>query len=84
MRSPSFAWSVEHRAELCAKTWDPRILSGVFFLEDFVRVTQGGFSERGNSHGLLLFSTNLLGFYHECRSLIGYATTCIYSVTDSE
>jgi len=30
------------------------------------------------------FSTNLLGVYHKCRSLIGYATHYIYSVIDSE
>jgi len=27
---------------------------------------------------LLSFSINLLVFYHECRSLIGYATHCLF------
>jgi len=30
------------------------------------------------------FSINILALYHECRSLIGYATHYLYFVTDSE
>ena len=33
---------------------------------------------------LILFIINLLAFYHEYCSLIGYATLTIYSIVDSE
>ena len=32
----------------------------------------------GNSKVILSISINLLAFYHECRSLIGYATHVLF------
>ena len=70
-----FAISVrKHRDEKKEKNLLTLIIKMlIFFVRAIITSTA-----RASSVILLSFSINLLAFYHECRSLIGYATYYLF------